>query len=114
MDFATNQGRQPSFIFFLRIGGEFDALCLEGFRRGENVIAPESHRLETADASFASFRREERDPGFRARYDELGPALMRRERLVGQHLEAKFFRVELQGRIPVANRDADDFYSPYY
>src|SRR5260370_41432666 len=51
---------------------------------------------------------EQRQAGFRTRYQKFNPALGLREGLVGSDLESQFLGIELQRNVLIANRNAHE------
>src|SRR5262249_31653045 len=67
---------------------------------------------EPADQMFLARRREQHEPGLRARKPELDPALRTAERRVGDDAQSEFLRVELQRTILIRDghaRELDPF-----
>src|ERR1700686_3643794 len=59
--------RHRSPHLFLRFLRQFHAFGLENLRRRKDVVAPEGYRLETANAVFVTFGREQREGSIGAR-----------------------------------------------
>jgi hypothetical protein len=81
---------------------------------GEYIVAPESQGLKGADSILMAWRREEREPGIRARNQKLDPPLAVPHGLIGPDFETEFLGVKLQRGILVANRNAGDLDSSYH
>src|SRR6266851_4424777 len=98
--------------YFWRITGKGDALGLEDFGSGEDVVAPKRDGLKLADAPLVTFGRVEGEASLRARDEEFNPALCVRERLVSNHFQSQGLGVELQRNVLIANRNAYKLNSP--
>src|ERR1700731_2416556 len=109
VDVLENGHGAPDFGFW--VDGEFDPFGLKLFGGGGDVVAPEGHGLEVADAAFVAVWREEDEEGVGAGDLEFDPTLLLVEELVGGYLEAEFFCIELERCVLIADRDADEFYS---
>src|SRR6266436_6617513 len=102
--------RSPGFI--LGFFGKGDALGLEDFGSGEDVVAPKRDGLKLADAPLVTFGRVEGEASLRARDEEFNPALCVRERLVSNHFQSQCLGVELQRNVLIANRNPYKLNSP--
>src|SRR6266851_9809739 len=102
--------QSPGFIIgFFRKG---DALGLEDFGSGENVVAPKRDGLKLADALLVPLWRVEGYACLSAGNEEFNPALCVRERLVSDHFQSQGLGVELQRNVLIANRNAYKLNSP--
>jgi len=104
-----NPHRSP--LFLPRLSRQLHALRLHQLCRGENVVAPERHRLKSANAVLMPLRREQRNVRIRSRNEQLNPPLALSELLIGRNFEPHLLRVELQRNILIADRDADNLYA---
>jgi hypothetical protein len=80
--------RSPHFR--LGLGGEFDAFGFQDLARREHVVAPERQRLKGADAIFVALGRVQRQLRVGAGNQQLDPALLLVEGLVGENLKPSF------------------------
>src|ERR1700739_973212 len=102
--------RSPRFI--LGFFSKGDALGLEDFGSGKDVVAPKRDGLKLADALLVPLWRVEGYACLGAGNKKFNPTLRIRERLVSDHFQAQGLGVELKRNVLIANRNAYKFNSP--